>query len=424
MADDARRLIDFIDTSPSPFHACTNVAARLEEAGYTRLDETHAWSGTDVETGFVIRGGSLIAWRADGHAPATGMRLIGAHTDSPNLRVKLRPDTSSAGIRQIGVEVYGGALLNSWLDRDLGLSGRVAVRSARGIEERLLLVDRPVLRIPQLAIHLHREIREDGLKLNPQKHLTPMWEIGDESEGAFARFVADELDVDPAAIDGWDVMLHDTQGGAVVGRRDEFVSSARLDNLLSSFVGTEALLATAAGDPHVEMLVLFDHEEIGSTSDRGAASSMLPAAIERVISARGGDRDDLHRALAASVCLSADNAHATHPNYPDKHDPQHMIELNGGPVLKSNANQRYASDATSAATFVAACRQAEVPFQRYSHRNDLPCGSTIGPITASNLGIATVDVGAPQLAMHSARELAGVADVTHYRKALTTFLRS
>lgn len=397
---------------------------RLEVAGFTRLDETTAWAADDVARGYVIRGGSLVAWRAEQRAPATGLRIVGAHTDSPNLRVKLRPDISSAGVRQVGVEVYGGALLNSWLDRDLGLSGRVAVRSERGIEERLLLVDRPVMRIPQLAIHLHREIREDGLKLNPQKHLMPMWELGDADEGGFAAFVADELGVDPEAVDGWDVMAHDVQRGSLVGRNEEFISVARLDNLMSCFAGLEALLATEAGDPHVQMLVLFDHEEVGSTSDRGAASALLPAVIERGVLARGGGRDEVHRALADSVCVSADNAHATHPNYPDKHDAQHTIALNAGPVLKSNANQRYASDARSSAVFLAACREAGVPHQHYSHRNDLPCGSTIGPITASNLGIATVDVGAPQLAMHSARELAGTADAEHYRKALTAFLRS
>jgi aspartyl aminopeptidase len=424
MADDALRLIDFIDASPSPFHACANAATRLEAAGFTLLDETAPWTADEVAQGYVIRGGSLVAWRADRHAPATGLRIIGAHTDSPNLRIKPRPDLSNAGVRQVGVEVYGGALLNSWLDRDLGLSGRVAVRSAQGMDERLLVVDRPLLRVPQLAIHLHREIREEGLKLNPQQHLAPIWEVGELSEGAFLEFIAAELAVDPGAIDGWDLMTHDVQPGALVGRNQEFISIGRLDNLMSSFAGLEALLAAEPDDPHVQLLVLFDHEEIGSTSDRGAASAMLPAVIERITSARGGDRGDLHRALAGSICLSADNAHATHPNYVDKHDSQHTIALNGGPVLKTNANQRYASDAASSAAFLAACRTAEVPFQQYSHRNDLPCGSTIGPITASNLGISTVDVGAPQLAMHSARELAGTDDAEHYRKALTSFLRS
>lgn len=423
-ATDATRLLEFIDASPSPFHACANAAARLEEAGFVRLDETAAWTGDDVAAGYVVRGGTLVAWRVGGLPPATGLRIVGAHTDSPNLRVKLRPDRSVAGVRQLGVEVYGGVLLNSWLDRDLGLSGRVAVRSARGVEERLLLVDRPLLRVPQLAIHLHREIREDGLKLDPQEHLAPLWDLGDEDEGAFRRFLAEELDVDEASIAAWDVMAHDLQPGALVGRHEQFLSVARLDNLMSSWAGLEAILAGEDGDPHGQVLVLFDHEEVGSTSDRGAASSLLPALLERIVSARGGTRDDLHRALAGSVCLSADNAHATHPNYPEKHEPQHFVELNGGPVLKANANVRYASDATSIAAFVAACDAAEVPHQRYIHRNDLPCGSTIGPITAANLGIPTVDVGAPQLAMHSARELAGADDAAYYRKALTAFLRA
>lgn len=420
----AQKLIEFIDASPSPFHACANAARRLDDAGFTRLDETAPWSADDVSAGYVVRGGSLIAWRAGELSPETGIRLVGAHTDSPNLRVKLRPDRSRAGVRQIGVEVYGGVLLNSWLDRDLGLSGRVAVRTDNGIDERLLLVDRPLLRIPQLAIHLDREIVEKGLKLNPQDHLSPMWDLGEEDEGGFVRFVADELGVDAEAVQSWEVMTHDLQPGTLLGRDQQFISIARLDNLMSSFAGLEALLASEDGDPHVQMLVLFDHEEIGSTSDRGAASAMLPAVLERVVMARGGGRDELHRVLADSICVSADNAHATNPNYVDRHEPQHLIALNGGPVLKANANVRYASDATSTAAFMAACRDADVPLQLYSHRSDLPCGSTIGPITAANLGISTVDVGAPQLAMHSARELAGSEDAEHYVRSLTAFLRS
>jgi aspartyl aminopeptidase len=422
---DARRMLTFIDASPSPFHACAEAAARLESAGFTALREPDAWPAAPGRH-LVRRGGSLVAWTTDeGHSPTSGFRIIGAHTDSPNLRIKPHPDTGRAGCRQLAVEVYGGALLNSWLDRDLGLSGRVVVRGTTGPEERLLLVDRPICRVPQLAIHLDREITAKGLLLNAQQHLSPVWGLGDVTPGAFTAFVATQLEVDPAAVLSWDLMLHDVGTSALVGVDEELISAPRLDNLCSSWAGLEALLAVSAGatpPSQVPLLVLFDHEEIGSTSDRGAASTLLPAVSERIVRGLGGDRDDHLRSLARSVCCSADMAHATHPNHADRHEPGHQIALNGGPVLKVNSNVRYASDATSAASFVLACEQAGVPLQRYAHRSDLPCGSTIGPITAAAMGVTTFDIGAPQLAMHSARELCGADDPAHYAAAMTAFL--
>ena len=418
-------MLAFIDAAPSPFHACAEAADRLEAAGFRALREVDAWpAGTG--SFYVRRGGSLVAWTTGPqHGPAAGFRIIGAHTDSPNLRVKPQPDAGRAGYRQLAVEVYGGALLNSWLDRDLGLSGRVVVRGPDGAEERLLLVDRPLLRVPQLAIHLDREISSNGLHLNAQQHLSPIWGVGDPTPGGFASFVAKEIDVAPDAIVGWDLMAHDLTPSTLLGVDDELVSAPRLDNLCSSWAGVEALVAASeagAAPAQIPVLVLFDHEEIGSSSDRGADSTLLPALTERIVLGLGGGREDVLRALAASVCCSADNAHATHPNYADRHEPNHLIELNAGPVLKVNSNVRYATDATSAAPFVAACEQAGVPFQRYAHRSDLPCGSTIGPITASRLGITTFDVGVPQLAMHSARELCGSADPAHYTAAMAAFL--
>jgi aspartyl aminopeptidase len=422
---DVRQMLRFIDASPSPFHACATAAERLEAAGFTALSERDAWPRSPGRH-FVRRGGSLVAWlTGPAHTATSGFRIIGAHTDSPNLRIKPHPDAGRAGCRQLAVEVYGGALLNSWLDRDLGLSGRVVVRGAAGPEERLLLVDRPICRVPQLAIHLDREITANGLLLNAQQHLSPIWGLGDVTPGAFTAFVADQLDVDPDAVVAWDLMLHDVGRGEVIGVDGELVSAPRLDNLCSSWAGLEALLRVAddpSGPPQVPLLVLFDHEEIGSTSDRGAASALLPALTERIVLGLGGDRDEHLRALAASLCCSADMAHATHPNYADRHEPGHPIALNGGPVLKVNSNLRYASDATSAAAFVLACEQADVPLQRYAHRSDLPCGSTIGPITAAALGVSTVDIGAPQLAMHSARELCGADDPTRYAAAMAAFL--
>ncbi|MGK2950414.1 MAG: M18 family aminopeptidase [Acidimicrobiales bacterium] len=423
---DVRRMLDFIDASPSPFHACASAAARLEAAGFQRVDEVDPWPDGPGRR-FLVRGGSLVAWAThDEQQAADGFRIIGAHTDSPNLRIKPHADTGRAGAQQLAVEVYGGALLNSWLDRDLGLSGRVVVRGATGPEERLLRVDRPLARVPQLAIHLDREIGSKGLLLNAQSHLSPLWALGDPSPGAFSAFVAEELGISPGDILAWDLMLHDLTPSTLLGRSEELVSAPRLDNLCSSWAGLEALLAAvdAGGHPlpQVPLLVLFDHEEIGSTSDRGAASALLATVTERVALGLGGDREDHLRALAASWCCSADMAHATHPNYADRHEPGHTITLDGGPVLKVNSNLRYASDAASAAPFVAACEQAGVPFQRYAHRSDLPCGSTIGPITAAQLGIRTFDVGAPQLAMHSARELCGALDPVRYAQAMAAFL--
>lgn len=418
-------MLELIDAAPSPFHACRVAADRLEAVGFTELREVDAWP-TGPGSFYLRRGGSLVAWSVGAHhRPEVGFRIIGAHTDSPNLRVKPHADSGRMGYRQVAVEVYGGPLLNSWLDRDLGLSGRVVVRGPHGPEERLLLVDRPLLRIPQLAIHLDRDVSTKGLVLNPQQHLSPIWGLGDPSPGGFTRFVAAELDVDPAAIVGWDLMTHELTPSCLLGADDELISAPRLDNLCSSWAGVEALATTVSAPTspaQIPVLVLFDHEEVGSSSDRGADSTLLPALTERIVLGLGGGREELLRALAASVCCSADNAHATHPNYADRHEPGHLIELNKGPVLKVNANVRYATDAMSAAAFVAACDQAGVPLQRYAHRSDLPCGSTIGPITATRLGISTVDVGAPQLAMHSAREMCGAADPAHYTAAMAAFL--
>ena len=415
----ARDLCAFIDASPSPFHAVASAAARLDAAGFTRLDERDRWGNGGLGRHYIVREGSLVAWAApDALEAGTPWHLIGAHTDSPNLRIKPRPDTGRAGVRQLAVEVYGGPLLNSWLDRDLGLSGRVALRG--GVVE-LVRVDRPVLRIPQLAIHLDREIMTAGLLLNPQQHIVPVWGVGPSDESGFRQFLACELDVDPDAVVAWDVMVHDMTPSAIVGRDDDLVAAPRLDNLCSCWAAIGALI-TAAGGHDLDrpvMVMLFDHEEVGSGSGRGAGSPIVEAVLERVLA---GDMEAFRRALAGSICASADMAHATHPNYAERHEPNHWIALNGGPVIKSNASLRYATESRSAAAFIEACDRVGVPVQHYVNRNDLPCGSTIGPITASRLGIPSVDVGAAQLAMHSARETMGSADPALYKAALTAFL--
>lgn len=433
--DELAGLRSFLDASPSPFHAVATASELLDAAGFTRLDETEVWA-TSVGRHYVVRGGSLVAWVLDGPDQLDGgFRLVGAHTDSPNLRIKPRPDTGRAGYRQLAVEVYGGVLLNSWLDRDLGLSGRVAVRGGTtGSAVHLVRIDQPLLRIPQLAIHLDRGVNENGLILNPQQHLAPVWGLGPVDEGGLRAVLADELDVAPFEILSWDLMLHDLTPAALLGRRRELLSSARLDNLLSSFASVDALVDVASGPPtpSVAIVCLFDHEEIGSETSTGAAGSLITTVTERIAATAtdphadagtgAAARDRYLRALARSRCVSADGAHATHPNYAERHEPGHQIAMNQGPVIKINANMRYATDATSSAWFKLVCEHAGVPVQEFVVRSDMGCGSTIGPITSARLGIPTVDVGVAQLSMHSTRELCGAHDPGYFTRALVAFL--
>jgi aspartyl aminopeptidase len=417
---DATGLCRFVDASPSPFHVCATVADTLRDAGWTELRETDAWAGIgSAGRFFVVRGGSVIAWDARGGEST--FRIVGGHTDSPNLRVKQHPEYVSAGLAMVGLEPYGGAWLNSWLDRDLGVSGRLAVRGPDGIRQVVLRIDDPVLRVPQLAIHLSEDRK--GVSLDPQRHVNALWGI--PGGAGFLDTVADRAGVVADDVLGWELMTHDLAPSAVVGAERDLVSAPRLDNQGTCYAGLRALLdageRTSSSDS-VRVLALFDHEEVGSGSDRGAASDFLITVLERIVVARGGDRDAFLAAMAGSVCASGDMAHATHPNYPERHEPSHTIAVNGGPVLKVNQNLRYASDATGEAVFAIACQDAGVPLQRYVHRADLPCGSTIGPITATRTGLSTVDVGAPQLAMHSAREVMGARDVASYSAALQAFL--
>ena len=417
-------LIAFLDASPSPYHATAEARRRLGEAGFTELDPAAGWPAGPGRY-VVADGGSLFAWVVpDGSAPDAPFRLLGAHTDSPTLRIKPRPDTGRAGIRQLGVEIYGGAIVNSWLDRDLGLAGRVAVRTAGGPRLRLVRVHRPVLRVPQLAIHLDPGLRPDGLKLDAQQHVVPIWSLGDPEPGGFERFLAGELGVAPEDVLGHDVVTYDLTGGTLAGAREEFVSSGRQDDLTCAHACLSALGAVA-GQPaagHVSAVVLFDNEEIGSRSATGADGAWLGRQLERSVLARGGGRDDYLRAVAASLHVSADMTHATHPNYTDRHEPDHWIVLGGGPVVKLSANVLYATTASTRAAFLLAAEQAQVPVQYFVNRSGVRSGSTIGPIVAAGLAIPTVDVGNPTLAMHSARELTGTADAELMIAALRAFL--
>jgi aspartyl aminopeptidase len=392
------------------------VASRLQAAGYTELAEADQWPRTGKC--FIVRAGSLVAWNSANDAGGRPFRVIGGHTDSPNLRVKQHPDREVAGWQVVALEPYGGAWLNSWLDRDLGISGRLSVRDGSGITHRLVRIDDPILRVPQLAIHLAEDRK--SLTLDPQRHINAVWGAGGAAR-SFIGHVAEWVGVDPDDVLGADLMTHDLAPSRVTGVGGQFVSAPRLDNQASCYAGLEAFL-DAAPAGYLPVLALFDHEEVGSTSDHGADSSLLLVTLERIELASGGGRADFLRRLAGSMVASADMAHATHPNYPERHEPGHLIAVNGGPVLKVHPNLRYATDGRTAAAFALACRQAGVPLQRYEHRADLPCGSTIGPLTAARTGIATVDVGAPQLAMHSARELMGANDVPAYAAALRAFL--
>jgi len=407
-------LLRFLHESPTPYHAVESALRRLSAAGFSRLDEASSWRGLAPGRYAVVRGGSLLAFVLP-PGSACGFRIAGAHTDSPNLRLKSRPEYARAGYHQVGVEVYGGVLLNSWLDRDLGLAGRVVVRQGEALEARLLRVDRPIARVPQLAIHLDRDVNDRGLVLHRQEHLPPVLGLtGEDAPSGLRALCARELGVDPDALLSFDLMLHDLTPPAVGGLSGEFLFSARLDNLVAAEQVREGAPAP--------VIALFDHEEVGSNSATGAGAPLLPMLLERLVLATGGDRDDVHVALARSLCVSADMAHAVHPNYPERHDPRHRPALNAGPVIKINTQQRYATCGRTASLFDELCRRRGIKAQYYVHRTDLPCGSTIGPITATLLGIPTVDVGSPMLSMHSAREMAGTADPAQMTSALAAFL--
>lgn len=408
----ADRLLRFIDSSPTPFHVVATVAEDLNAAGFARLDERDAWPA-GAGAFYVTRGGSLVAWRSVGD-PVAGFRIVGGHTDSPNLRLKQHHDPdASGGASVVALEPYGGAILRSWFDRDLGIAGRLALRDG---SDRLVRVDEPVLRVPHLAIHLDREAKDKDL--DPQRHLNAIWSV--KPGGEFLPWLVAGEGIDAADVLGFELMAFDLQPSILMGDRHAFVSAPRLDNQVTCFSGLEAFIRSTAG-PAQPVLALFDHEEVGSTSESGAQSDLLATVLERIVVSAGGGRDEYHRAIAASWCASGDMAHATHPNYREKHEPLHPIALGGGPVIKVNENRRYASEARGIAMFASACEHAEVPVQRYVHRADLPCGSTIGPLSAARTGITTVDVGAPQLAMHSCREFMAAADVDLYSRALAAF---
>jgi aspartyl aminopeptidase len=415
----------YVSASPSSFHAVHEAARRLDAAGFTGLNELEPWSG-GAGCYYVIRDGALIAWVTPENAgPTTGFNILGAHTDSPSFKLKPKPTTGKFGWLQAGVEVYGGPLLNSWLDRELQLAGRLVMRD--GTQH--LTATGPLLRFPQLAIHLDRAVN-DGLTLSKQQHMNPIFGLGDPAGEDLLGLLASRVEgasVEAAEIGGYDVVVADTQAPEVFGANSEFFASGRLDNLSSTHAGLMALIAHAGSAPAngpIAVLAAFDHEEIGSNSRSGACGPILEDILTRISDGFDASVSQRRQALSASFCVSADAGHAVHPNYAERHDPANRPLLNRGPLLKINANQRYATDATGAAFWARLCAESNVPYQEFVSNNDIPCGSTIGPLTATRLGIRTVDVGVPLLSMHSARELCGVEDPRYLKIVTELFFRS
>jgi aspartyl aminopeptidase len=419
MTTDASEHLDdlaaFITGSPSSYHAAAEVARRLDHAGFTRLAEEDRWDAGDRQ--YVVRDGAVIAWVVPAAAgPTTPYRIVGAHTDSPGFKLKPKPTVGGHGWLQAGVEVYGGPLLNSWLDRELELAGRLV--TVDGTEH--LVRTGPFLRIPQLAIHLDRQVN-DGLVLDPQRHTAAVFGVGDPAQADLVGHLAGLAGLTGGDIAGYDVMTADTAAPARFGLDRSLFAAGRLDNLVSVHAGLRALLGAPDDAGHINVLAAFDHEELGSQSRSGASGPLLPDVLGRIGAGLGGSGTQQAETYAGSWCVSADSGHAVHPNYPERHDPANRPVPGGGPLLKVNAKQRYATDAHGAALWVRACAAAGVPFQEFVSSNAVPCGSTIGPLTATRLGIRVVDVGVAQLSMHSARELCHADDPGMLSAALTAF---
>ncbi|KAG2490499.1 hypothetical protein HYH03_011122 [Edaphochlamys debaryana] len=442
----AEKLLSFINYAWTPFHAVEEASKRLVAAGFTPISEREPWSVKPGGRYFFTRNMSTIVAFAVGakFQPGNGFYMVGAHTDSPCLKLKPVSASSRAGYNMVNVETYGGGLWYTWYDRDLGLAGRVLLREgpsaaasgAAGLKHRLVKIDRPLLRIPMLAIHLQRDIHTAGFKPNLQSNFAPMLATQVKTQllapahgaaGAPAaskhqplllEMLASELGVSPEAIVDFELHVCDVQPGVLGGAHGEFVFAGRLDNLAMSYVALQSLIdstpdaASLAEETGVRAIALFDHEEVGSESAQGAGGPVMRDTITRVAAALSeGQEGAVERTLRASFLVSADMAHALHPNYADKHDPEHQPRMHGGLVLKHNHNQRYATNAVSATLFREVARRHGIPTQEFSVRNDMPCGSTIGPILSSNLGCRTVDCGIAQLSMHSIREQCGADDV-------------
>lgn len=415
-------LLAFLGASPTPFHAVREIALLAEQAGFQRLEEQDEWRLESAGKYYLTRNDSaIVAFDLAGRElEQVGLRMVGAHTDSPCLKVKPNPEITAKGFRQLGVEVYGGALLNPWFDRDLSLAGRVTLVDSRGtVASALVDVKRPIASVPSLAIHLDREANQ-ARSINAQTDIPLVLGVAEKSQDwSFRALLKQELMESGHEVDqvlDYEIYAYDTQAPAITGLDSEFIVSARLDNLLSCFVGASALF-DGQSDGYPSLLVCNDHEEVGSASAAGAQGNLLKSVLDRLLP----DPERRSRAIARSMLISVDNAHGLHPNYANKYDDNHGPLINQGPVIKINASQRYASNSETSAVFRHLCHQQDIPVQSFVVRSDMGCGSTIGPITATEIGVKTLDIGVPTFAMHSIRELAGSDDPFHLWRALRTF---
>jgi aspartyl aminopeptidase len=423
-----QNLLDFIDASPSPWHVVKSVETQLLPFQFVKLNETEKW---DLQPGgryYVIRDDSSVIIFVQGQKPLveTGFKIIGAHTDSPGLRIKPNAASGLDGLLRLGVEVYGGPIIATFTDRDLSLAGRISYKNNQNnIVSLLVNFDRPLLRLPNLAIHMNRAVNEEGLKLHKQNELPLILSaLADEClpQAYFSQLIQQQSGCDAERILSWDLAAYDTQKGVFWGAENEFYADSQLDNLASCHAALQALLDDVVlENDNTVVCAFFDHEEIGSESNKGADGSFLGDVLGRIALRTGSNPEDFARALAKSFMVSADMAHGYHPNFPLAYDPDHKVTLNKGPVIKVNVNHRYSTESISQAMFADWCEQAGVPYQKYSHRSELACGSTIGPITSARLGIRSVDVGNPLWAMHSIRESAGVLDHGYMIKVLKKF---
>ena len=408
--------LDFIAASPSSYHAADEVSRQLRAAGFEVQDEGTQWSA--APGGHVmVRGGAVAAWYVpEGADKNSGFRIVGSHTDSPGLVLKPTPDFSAVGWQQVAVEIYGGALLHTWFDRELTVAGQIVTRDGT----RHLVNTGPVLRLPSLAIHLYRK---DEFKPDRQHNMQPVLSVGDP-EASILQVVGVKVGVAKQDIASFNLITADAARGEVFGAGEQFIAAGRMDNLSSVHASLAAMKKAAEEYQGKDILVMmaFDHEEVGSSSRYGAGGPILADVLTRTARALGVNEEERFQMFSRSSCVSADAAHSVHPNYVGKHDPTHHPIIGKGPVTKINGNQRYASDATTVALWEAACEKAGVPVQRFVGNNDVPCGSTIGPITATRLGIDTVDVGVPMLSMHSAREMVGERDQVWLAQALEAYL--
>mgnify|MGYP001587627313 FL=1 len=425
----AQNLIDFIYDSPTAFHAVAKVKEDLCKANFVEIKEEEKWKLKKGGKYFVTKNDSaLIAFVVGkGEIEENGFKIIAAHTDSPSFRIKPSPEMVVDNTYvKLNTEVYGGPILNTWMDRPLAVAGRVTLRSERILypETRLVNINKPIMIIPNVAIHMNREINT-GIELNKQKDTLPLLAMVStelEKNNYLMRVIAKELSVEPKQIIDFDLFLYEYGKGSIIGINNEFISSSRLDDLAMVHAGIRALAIVPAVEA-TNVMVCFDNEEVGSSTKQGADSDMLGNILEHITISLGKNREDFFRTISKSFIISADNAHAVHPNSPEKHDPTNKPYMNKGPVIKINANQSYTTDSNSCAVYELVCEKAGVPIQKFVNRSDARGGSTIGPISSTHLNIRSMDMGSPTLAMHSIRELGGVIDHTYVAKSFEEFYK-